>query len=408
MTRHIKTLAEMTGAALSYDAYQWQDLTFDRAVLVLARRGMLRNVYEIVPNVWAGDPETIGWAGVAFELAHYLRGQIRLTRGNNGVSWINGRGGPHGMLVPTGLVQTLHDCREMLSVIGINDGPLDGFWSVGAMARRLLTWVDKAQPYEKQVECVLDGFPYGYHDCKPGVYEGAPEYIRNTLPSHDLFNLQPADMPNPEYRPELTMYDATAYYWNLIQRLRSLRITPYPNGAVSQWPMPPEASARWKRLKKDINDASDQGDKRKRRSFKTLRNSMCGVMAGSLQPGIAYCRDYLNGRVIRIQPQGRRGPFAGAGLLVVRIGGELCREESLTTESVYSTIDCVVSRSREPSVWKSHGLPYGVKASGSGVIVARGVWRIGVEQTLRYGKGEEERPIPLLPQPPVLYYRSIL
>jgi len=408
MIPRIRTLAATMAAELLYKHSEWHDMSFADAVRDKERRGLLKDAHEVRHNVWTANADAVGWQAIAFEMAFNVPGQMRVMKGGNGVSWINGAKGPHGVIISAGLLPVLLDCRDLLTDFNINDGPLDGFWSVGASARRLLTWAATPMPYESSVEMLLNGVPYGYHDCTPGEYKGKPEYIHNTEPSRDLFNQVPALTRNPEYTPALTMFDANAYYWNLLRRLESLRITPYRNGTVTQWPMPRNEKARWLDVQAAIEEQATEGNKARQRSIKVLRNSMAGVMAGSLKPGIAYCRDRDTGGVKRIEPPGNRGPFAAAGLLVVRMGVELCLAESLQTESVYSTIDSVTSRGKVPQVWPKYGIPYGVRAEGDGEIVSRGVWRIGPRQTKRFGKGEEMNPVPRLETLPVQYHLRVL
>lgn len=291
------------------------------------------------------------WDDIAKECAEYLPGMVRLLS-SGGLVWINGADGPHGICLDPSQWAQWEEARNVAHrFFGWGLRP-EKVATVGSIARLFLDWTADAQEYKPDAEWLLKGATYGYHDCKPGEYEN------------------------------VRMWDVNGYYFHILRELKTLRFRVRRNG-LSPMPLRPDETEKWSHVIDVVKDC------------KVLRNSLVGVMCGSLERGTAYTRaGCKNGeRVRRIHPPGRAGGFRAAGLLVVRCGYEFCRAESLHSGSIYSTIDCVtLCEDREPFVWGSYGFPSSVRYAGQADIRGRGCYRIGLRPTLPYNDVVKMRP----------------
>ena len=377
------------------DHWKYPSHTFGTAVLELAHCGFIdvESLEGLDDGVFACTVSNVGFNACARELAYLLPGQIRPLRNGKGLVWINGQNGPHGVLLEWETVQTVKQARATLAgIVRLPSLP----WTIGAVARQLLRTLEdgKGQPYQKSAEYLLDGVPYGYHECTPGVYKSASEYWQPPPPKKHLFDEGVKALVNPDHVPAITMYDVEGYYFAMLKRLKGLHITVYPDDLTIE-PFRPDMKDAWTYLLESVEEN------------KTLRNSLAGALAGSLKRGRAYCRDLDTGGVKVIAPPGSAGPYRAAGLLLVRSGVELCHCEALTTNSVYATIDSVVTTgTTTPVVWPSWGFTVSKKGQGNGEICHRGSYQIGNKRTLNYANGDLEYiPCARIEQIPIQYHR---
>lgn len=320
-------------------------------------------------NVFTAAPRPgFSWGAIARELATFMPGSLQLTGNNSGVIWINGRGSPHGVLMELPALLAAKEAQEVAE--RITGEKITKCYSVGKSARHILEYVmppqrDKCGNAPKSVERLLQGITYGFHACTPGVYQN------------------------------VTMLDVSGYYFNMLRRLKSLVVTVDDDGLL--WhPMKPDEWERWGYVLEGIRD------------YKPLRNTLAGVCAGSTKPTILWTFDKEKNRVVRKVKKPKAGLFRGAGLLCVHAGSVLCKKEHLTSESVYSTIDCVTTAANGGTIWKRYGFQVGVKhdqtgkpATGKAIICHRGSYRIGEVETkpfadgmVDYGKPEQGMDFP--------------
>lgn len=314
-----------------------KEIDFLRAVKSVERQGFC-SLFEAGENVYHGEPvKGVTWNMIAAETAKYLPGLVFVSS-HGGISWVNGQGGSRAVWVPSGQWRDMEPARDVIREL------LGGVYAVrmatpGKAAALLLKYAADPQPDANGSELLLSGIQYGYHDCKPGVYENA------------------------------TQWDVSGYYYSMLERADSLRVYPHKRGL--QWGgMRETERENWANVKAAIKDV------------KILRNAMVGVMAGSRDKYTAFTRTKNGSRVVYIP--GQIGPFRNLAILIVRTGWELCRSESLHTNSVYSTIDCVTSCSSVPVVWERFGFKVGARYTGTADIRGRGVYKIGYRETKWY------------------------
>lgn len=370
--------------------------TFGTAVLELADCGFIDidSLQGLDDNVFACTVSNHGFAACARELAYLLPGQLRPLKGGRGLVWINGRNGPHGVLIEWEGFRSTMEARETLAKLVPGPYP----WTVGSCAKKLIKHIGDKQPYEKAMEWLLDGVTYGYHECTPGRYSNQiPRFVPSGEVQRDLFHVTRREIPNPDYKPAVTMFDVKGYYYQMLRMVPSLYWDVYPTSARGML-MGPETKAAWK----DVLDCVEP--------CKILRNSLAGAFAGSLKPGSAFTRDLDTGGVKEIITPGSPGPFRALGLLLVRSGVELCHREALTHNAIYATIDSVsLLGDAVPTVWQSFGFTVEKKAAGNAEICHRGSYKIGKTQTRNYANGDREYyAVERVPEIPVQYHRSWL
>lgn len=283
------------------------------------------------------------WKDLARYCAEYLPGQCRVLS-SGGFCWINGADGPHGVCVPTANYQQWEEARKLAYGAFGYGLRAEKIATIGSIARLFLSYASDPQEYKPDAEWLFRDTTFGYHDCIPGEY-------------HDA-----------------TQWDVSGYYFHILRELKTLRFRVRRNG-LSQLPMRTDEWDSWQDVLYRVKDC------------KILRNSLVGVMCGSLEKGVAFTRNGCrNGeRVREIHPPGKPGPFRACGNLVVRIGAETCRAESLHSGSKYSTIDCVtLVDGREPTIWPMLGFEVSPRYSGNADIRGRGCYRIGTRSTKPY------------------------
>jgi hypothetical protein len=359
-------------------------LSFGQALSQVERMGYLKNVCQIDAKAYVATEAPYSWQAAARALAGELPGMVRCSIGRGGLSWINGNTkddpAPQGVVLTPSDVTAVEISRAVVSSL-YTQTQAKSLWTVGACARDILRWVAVPQPYEPTAERIMAGIPYGFHNCVPGRYE------------------------------RLVQYDVKAYYYTTLQRLPSIRCTVGPSGLSFQR-LQADEQARWKDALTAVGET------------KPLRNTIAGVMAGSLRPGIAftsaeprkirgqwpkgYDPDGVH-KVRRVTPPGQPGPFRPAGLLLVHIGYVLCRKECLTSGGIYGTIDSVTTEGAAPTVFNRYGYDVEIACDGPADICHRGCYQIGKKKTLWYAMGHRDTiPVPVPPAPPVDYAEKVL
>lgn len=326
---------------------------FTRAVDSLECHDRIRRVEHIADNVWACTLNYDSWAAIAAKFSMQLPGIVMPTR--NGIIWICGGNGPHGVLLSNAPVNpdAPNQGSALDHVIDSRRALLDaGYkgvigWTMGGMSKRLLKHVCEPQFCPDIAEKIVEGINPGYYRCIPGVYDNA------------------------------FLYDVSSYYYTFLTMLdapnRSLVCAP---GLMSiTW-------GKWK-----------DGEREKYRQVlaavkhcKALRNSLVGAAQGTTEGRKCYTRTETGGYrsfVLR----GKRGPFRGLGLLIVRCGYELTQREALTNGAIYSIIDSVILTHSEPSVWPSYGFYVDRQAQGQTEIVGKANYKIGPVQKVLYRQG---------------------
>lgn len=308
---------------------------------------------------------------VARELARNLPGQVQSPPGDlSGLVWINGAGGPHGVIVRAcNVPKVLESRRAAAAVLGGSEGLP---WSIGGNARALLRWTGVSQPYSPSCERLLqdhaalhDGeyrpIPYGYHVCSPGVYD------------------------------HCTHHDVSAYYYSMLCRVPSLRVASVTSRRIAWGGMTDQERERWYAVKDAVG------------ACKPLRNCIAGVAAGSVRnilerPSYGFCRRKGVAGVKKFPLPNRPGPLRALGLLLVRSGVELTMQESAAGDCVYSNVDCVILRGdRAAKVWEGHGFSVTNEHRGPTEICQRGAWKCGVRETVPYMEGRRD-PLPVAPK----------
>ena len=379
---------------------------FETAVKDVFHCGFLSEIEVLEAGVIVAQ-DTQGWDEVFSQLAERLPGILMPSKNDAGGVWICGGGksnpAPHGIIVSRDAYSRTLAARECLRDLGVLGTMLPKpLFSVGACARALLAWAfTEPMTYEPSCETLLETIEFGFHACKPGRYVGTePRTIRNPAPK----NLDDAatDVPNPAHKPPVVLWDVKSYYYNMISRLPSVRVSVFRN-AIKFWNLRPDERARWR----DVLDAV--------RDNKPLRNTIAGACLGSLKPSPAFTSAPDKkcpgepGTVRRIAVPGSPGPFRAAGLLVVRSGYELCQRQYIDTDAVYGTIDSVANGGTRPKVWESVGLTATIKAGGNAEVCHRGSYRIGAFQTKPYATGSRIAAPKDAGEPPVvLFYKKWL
>ena len=351
---------------------------FGKIVAHLERESIIRNVVQVGDIAYCVKPNPrFPFSAICREAAGQTQSGFFADIGeNSGLRWQMGNA-VGGILLPHSAREEIKAAQDIVSrVIPAHERPPLA-WTNGGNARQLVRWViEKEIKHVGEAEDLLTpAIPgedvgeraYQYHDCKPGKYAG------------------------------LVMYDAEAFYFNLISRAKALRLSVYPskNGskpAICWGEWQGQEYEKWREVIAHIGET------------KLLRNALWGVLLGSSGNRFIYTSaakkearmTYETGvwQTVPASPAGRirqeEVHFAGGmaralALLVGRGGAEICAEASSEVSSVYSTLDSVtVTNGAVPKTWKSLGLPSGIKEKGMGNIVARGVWQIGPNHTADY------------------------
>lgn len=339
-------------------------MTWAESVLSAEECGFLANVQRLDDTAFSADFPEHGPLACGRELARNLPGFCVVSPGPlGGISWVNGRNGPHGNIVRSATVAKVKSSREIVEAVT----GLKPKWSVGGNARQLLTWIGPPQDYSRAHERLLwdispefnDGkrpIPYGYHECSPGLY------------------------PCGEY------HDVSGYYYDMFCRLPSLYVGEVTKTRITFLPMDADTTARWYAVKDAV------------RHDKSIRNTLAGCAAGSVRssderPLMAFSRNKETGGTKCYRLPQRPGPFRAVGLLMVRTGVELTLAQCayLGGECVYSNVDCTITTTKQSmGIWLYHGFRVPPPTTGATEVCHRGSWCVGVRHTAPYHDGDRE------------------
>jgi hypothetical protein len=286
-------------------------------------------------------------------LAARLDGQI--WPGTSGVSWVSGKGGPHGrLLTPESYYRQILPAQETCRAIcALPTMP----FSTGRLARAIMAWVGPPSKKPDGNNWLLEETGYAYHDCKPGLY----------TEKHYL-------------------WDVKACYHTIACKARHPYPIPSRKGVVLFPKCDPDVIERWRDSMQAVSEC------------KILRNSIVGSAMGSSGwrmvfsrgPGSPTKRDGTPNpwyttpdaeyHCTMLKLPG--GPWRDMGALVVRSAWEIARAASLEARSVYSATDCVCTTAdAPPTVWDRFGLRCEVMAEGAADIRGLGVWKVGEKKT---------------------------
>lgn len=324
---------------------------FDVRVQELSKAGLLHKAVRYSPSVYIGIASSEGWKNLASQFIVGMPGISRTIAERHGISWQVGNK-VIGYIVPPGDIPELHEAQTIAAEF--SDTAFN-CCSMGGLARKCVDYVGPAEKYDskgKHVEHLLKGIQYGYMECIPGLY------------------------------PLAHKFDVKSYYYNLA--LRMPHISPTMIGDRLTWPLvPKDEKQRLARVLEAVKDC------------KPLRNSMAGAMAGSNKWGTSYADNGKgNFKVIPVPPfnGGRRT----AGLVLVRAGWEITRQEVDTEGTVYSRVDSIITLKSGTGAWKNYGLNVKYEHSGPADIVALGCYKVGDFPTRPYMEQQENLLIPAM------------
>lgn len=250
-----------------------------------------------------------------------------------------------------GIMEARLVCRDL----GVDPG-----WSIGSCANRILHSMGRPQYAEKGAARLLSESRCGYQDVCPGEYE------------------------------HCDYYDVESYYFTLLRRLPSWRVTLPDDGPPIWLGMRASEVSRRRAIEEAVG------------GHKRLRNAIWGCMLGSAS-GTTY---YHKGKACLWS--GRRGPFYPAACLLARSAWEITRDVAEETDSVYSYVDAVMVRDGlYPQLWDDLGFRIGTKASGPAEVCWNLCYKCGNRQSVWYQRGSRWRePLPRSVRPDHLYYRQ--
>lgn len=320
--------------------------------------GLISSPMALDSRVWAGTPTMGGWCDVAYELACRLPGQ--LWPGNHGVTWVCGRGGPHGMIIDHASIHQLRDAQEALAGIGLR---VEVPWSRGRLCRAALSWVADPDTIPTGTDHIMEGVSHAWFHCTPGTYDS------------------------------LNAYDVRSFYYSLSRYAPGPRVWCTKESEVVWGGHTDHEKGRWRDLLSVVGND------------KLLRNSLVGCAMGSKHARPVYMRGPGKPTYEDGNPKPFFDPTAGAhrrhltlsgtpwralGLLIARSAYELCGIASYETGSVYSATDSVFTTGNSPQIWSEYGFETELKASGQAEVYCRGVWRVGNLATPTYLSGARD------------------
>lgn len=272
----------------------------------------------------------------------------------HGVFGLCGR--KNGWLLPNMSVEKLNGImksrEDALEITGKRVG-----YSNGSAARAILNWaLTPVYPSANAKNLMPDG-QINYHDCKATKH------------------------------PDCQLYDISSCYFQLMNRLPTLRMSMNDKGEIVKHPLSREENARLKAAYSVVS------------KNKILRNSIWGVSLGQLNKQPYWVAgERKTGAIVA-------GPFQTAAFLVARLGWELTRAASEDSGSVYSNIDCVVvPRGAKPVTWNTFGIDYRLQYEGDADIRFRFNYQIGKFETPGFRKNDRLRDSKALLEAPTRLY----
>jgi hypothetical protein len=293
-----------------------------------------------------------GWGVFARDCSEILGGQWHPKP--RGCTWQMGNKS-HWFCAPSE-VTTILEARLACSQLGLECG-----WSVGSAARAMLLSVGTPQKWVEQGDAFLGESCFGYHECHPGLYEGA------------------------------TLYDIKACYFHLLSRLPSLRVFLRRGERPIFLRWSKAEALRWQNV---LAICGPQ---------KVLRNALYGCALGRSAGSWSFHKGQ------RIWLPSLPGPFRAAALCVARAAWETCYLAAVEVDAVYSNTDCVIALAGlYPSCWERFGYLVNEVASGQADIHAPSVYRVGLRKTFWYSEGQLLRETVVRPERPSLLYHQAL
>lgn len=290
----------------------------------------LQRLSHVADRLYTGlAPE--GWSSVCCWASKVEGGQWWPKE--KGLTWC--MGSRYAWVVTVDQVEAIMSARAIVLDLGLDCG-----WSIGSAARALLRYVGPPQYHYKSSLGLLLETGNAYLECAPGEY------------------------------PDSILWDCKSYYYTLMSRLPTWRVTLGGGDRLRLHGNLPGEEARRAEVLARVG------------GHKLLRNALVGCMTGR-EAGAVY---YHAGR--RKTHRGGPGPFRGAGLLIRRTGWELARRAAVDTGSVLSNTDCVLSQGgRFPDVWADYGLIVEQRLDGDADVCSPITWRVGSHPTKFYAEG---------------------
>lgn len=299
---------------------------------------------EAFPGLWTATPYR-GWADVARWYSIRQGGQWWPKA--TGATWCLGR--RIQWLVEPHCVAPIVEARGIVQSFGSDCG-----YSIGSAARALLKYIGHPQYHYKNCLLLTSETGPAYVDCTPGQY------------------------------PDAAMYDCKSYYYAILKRLPTWRLSLTSAGKLQFHGNYVGEEDRREQVLRAVG------------GHKLLRNALVGCMCGRSK-GQPY---YFRGR--QLAHRGGPGLYRGAGLLVRRVAWELTQRASLDTDSKLSNTDCVLtSGGLYPGVWDDLGLVVSRLYEGDADVCCPVIYKVGAYETHWYERGSRFRqatPRPALPE----------
>jgi hypothetical protein len=289
---------------------------------------------------WPERPVKIhAWNALAFAMSQISPGQFWPR--DHGITWVCGRQVTYWLA--SDRVDSVLSARATAAELGAEPSG----WSLGSVARTVLEWVDCPQKGGGGIVPLLSqSRSVGYYDCKPGWY------------------------------PSATLIDVQSCYFALWERLPSLRVS-YHNAGLQWHKMSEEERGRHRDACVCVAPN------------KLLRNAVVGAAVGGATGKEYKC--WSGGRKLTMGLG--EGSNAAAAALVVRTGYELCYRAAVESDSVMSSVDCILTERIPPAVssWSRVGLRSRIVANGESDVIRCGVYRCGQKYTQPYRIGDRMR-----------------
>ena len=318
----------------------------------LGEHDPVRGLAQIAPGLWEARSRR-GWSEVCQWASRTEGGQWWPKE--HGLTWCCGS--RYQWIVEPEQVEPILKAREITLGFADKVG-----YSVGSCARKLLLYAGPPQYAYRSNHAFLSDITWGFQSCSPSMVADA------------------------------TMLDVKSYYYSLLTRLPTWRLTLRAGGRIAWHGDFPGESDRRAAILGAVAD------------HKLLRNALVGCMTGRTTGSVYY---HAGDRCLH---RGGPGPFQGAGWLLVRSAYELTRSAAIETGSILSNVDCVTTTGgRWPSIWDRCGLVVETRASGEAEICAPTIYKIGTRATKFYLEGSRFRDhIPIAADPHPQYHRAWL
>lgn len=229
------------------------------------------------------------------------------------------------------------DIEAARAIVNKLVGTDTGSYTYAQLARDVTTWLEIRQPaFQKARELVPN---WHYQKCDPWELDDAG------------------------------MYDMTAAYWQVVNRVPSPKFD-ILRGRIVWHNLLHSQRRRWDAMREAVAP------------HKKLRLAIVGVNAAGWAEGRSHFHGtiaYKDGKPHTIPVL--NGALQPMSLLSVRTIYELTQMQAEACDAVYSNADCVVTEARDLRVWDRWGIEYGCKARGRTRVNSIGSWEIGRKRT---------------------------